>query len=144
MKNLKFLVIALTLIIGVSSCKKEDNGNNINSTSILGKWYLKKRVTNNFVNGVSSGENISSNFTIKDYTEFKTDGIGLNGDDGQEYPFTYKLTNEGKNLTFTEDGDTDSYTISTITDTELILYMESVYNQDGIVNKYTEELTLKR
>lgn len=43
MKNLKFLVIALALVIGISSCKKEEKAV-VDNISIVGKYRFRSNI----------------------------------------------------------------------------------------------------
>lgn len=140
MKNLKFLVIALALIVGVSSCKKEKN-----DTSIIGKWFMKSRVNKDFTNGELKSENTKTNFTSQDFIEFKDGGVVILGEGELVETATYRLSNDKKMLTLIEkDGGEDSYVIKTLNATDMVLYAEYTENEDGIIYKDTEEISLKR
>lgn len=113
----------------------------------MGSWLIKKSVEKQYVNGVFLDESASTNFTAEDYIEFKSDGKGIYSEIGDTDPFTYTIVDEGKKITVKYDGfynDLETYDIKTLNSTDLIIYTESTYTNNGATDKYTEELTLKR
>lgn len=146
MKNLKFLVIALALVIGISSCKKEEKSTDDNNTiksRIIGTWILQKTETNEFENGVlkftdnevEKGENS---------TEFKNDGTLTATDNNGISSGIYTITNNGKSLNITTEGKALTFEIRAIIPTDLELYREAISTTGSIARKLTLLYSFRR
>ncbi len=142
MKNLKFLVIALALVIGISSCKKEENASS-NNASIVGKWFFTKDAVKSYRNGVITKDTVYTPSSSNNI-EFKVDGRGDLWD-SDTVSFTYTLQNEGKKLTINyPENDKMEYDIKLLNNNELVLYDERVETQNSVSYKYTHESTYIR
>jgi hypothetical protein len=142
MKNLKLIV--LLLVIGISSCKKDDSKNDAPKpevkASIVGKWKLTGNKEISYKNGVKQEE----------YTTFQEGSIEFMNDGKavfEESDYTYKIEGENR-LLLTYKGDTEPYVnveITKLTASELVLSKEESHTaKNGDVFKTVTQLSFSR
>lgn len=146
MKKLGILfVLALTLGMSFVSCDKDDDGEKVIIPSIAGKWIYSKETTSVVGSDVVITEHDyedNQSGCEKDYIEFKSGGV-LNvveyyKDDieCEEEKFTGTWSQNNNKLVVTEDGDTETYTIISVTADELKYKEVYVYNGVSYVITY--------
>ncbi len=151
MKNLKFLVIALALVIGISSCKKEEKAAVIDSISIVGTWVLVKDVSRTYKDGIFVKEDIyqvpniqvALTSPIKDGLVLKNDGTGDYYEKGGAFPITYSVQGNATLTIRQQDGKyTDTHQILLLNSTDLV-YLETGTTYTGGYSN-DNEYSLKR
>lgn len=144
MKKFKLLLVFFTAVsIGLTSCKKDgepkpDTPEQTEAKSkIVGKWFITKAVFTLTESGQDATPTQYNEFDDTQFFNFKSD---LTVD------ISYKVKNGTFTYTFSEDAKTlatsspnDTYTVKTLTETELIL----VKNHTGDP-KMTEEITFRK
>ena len=147
MKNFKFLsLLFLTVVVGFSSCKKDDESKAEVMASIVGKWGITKTVDVPYVGTAKGPAETVITFTAEDYIDFKSDGTATYSEVGDTDPATYTINAETKKLTvkFTGTTQTVVYDIKTLNATDLVLYDEEILVQGGITYKFTTETSFKK
>lgn len=149
MKNLKTLVIALALVIGVSSCKKEEKAVVVASSSIVGTWDLT--YTENYFYLMGNLVFLGSGTVDGLYTlEFKNDGTVKSSDKVEVINGTYFFTENGKFITlnFPVKSLKYQFEIKSLYSSELVLFREELSEgtapKGGKYDKFTVLNTFKR
>jgi hypothetical protein len=148
MKNLKFLVIALALLIGIAGCKKEEKAV-VDNNSIVGTWVSASRLQHEYLDGILMNTPKAQDITEEYTLEFKSDGSWHSIDRTGNYKGTYTLTENGGvlNAKFLDEelGEVnEKYEIRVLNSIELVYYIEHIRTVDGKVNKGTTLTTFKR
>lgn len=155
MKKFKFLAIVLALVIGISSCKKEEKAVENNSI-IVGTWILVKEVSKTYKNNVLLKEDVyeipsiqaALALPIQSGLFLKNDGTGNYYERGGVFPITYTVQSNSI-LTIISDGGkyTDIHPIILLNNTDLV-YLERGTIERGTANTNGErtdtEYSLKR
>lgn len=156
MKNLKFLVIALALLIGIASCKKEEKAVVVDNP-IVGTWVITKELRKGYRNGNLTSESINpynkeenlalplTDVSVEAF-EFKNDGTGNYYEKGKiEEVFNYN-SNSVNIVIFWNGTLKEDHTIKSFNNNVLVLNTETekTKNSEGEVIFYTREFTLKR
>ncbi len=139
MKQFKTLVLLFAVLsLALGSCKKDEEA------SILGKWYKKKEVTKETVNGTAQDETTTTDYDNSDYVEFKDNGQAIVSEEGETESFTYSYDEKNKKLSVTDSEGTRTMDVKTISDSDLVLYEEETMSQSGFTYKYSNEVTFHR
>jgi len=114
-------IILLTVII--LSCKDDDKSP---APSITGKWQGTLLTADVAISGVPTDTRNDSTFNA--IVEFKTDGTVTITDDGQTSTGTWSQNGDKIDMSATFGTDridlSGTYTIKTLTDTKLVLYID--------------------
>ncbi len=142
MKKFKLLLLLIAAgSIGLTSCKKNNEpkpdtqAQTEAKSKILGKWFITKAVFTK--NGLDATPAEYNEFDDTQFFNFKSDltvDISYKVKSGT---FTYTFSEDGKTLVTSSPNDT--YTVKTLTDTELILV--KYHTGDP---KMTEEITFRK
>ncbi len=130
----------------MSACKKNSNDVIDDKATIVGKWYQKKSVASAYENGVKKGaDDVDSDFTVKDYIEFKSNGKAVSGS-SNGIESSYTVTGNKVKITYSNPSDNQEFTINKLTSTDLVLYWEyDIQMKNGVVvYKEATELTFKK
>ena len=152
MKHAKLLIFLFAaIIVGFTSCRKNSPGEDaapkpdteeqVNAKSkILGKWYIEKAVFTKYTDGQVSDTETFTEFDDTQFFDFKTETnleISYSKKIGN---FTYTFTEDAKTLKTSSPSDT--YSVSVLTDTDMILVKE--HTATSTTAKMTEEITFKK
>ena len=125
MKNKILLMLIFILSIAVNACKKESTAA---QASIVGKWYLNKKASLLYNNGVQINAVTKTNYTTDDFAQYYKDGTGYSSNTTAISPniseFNYTL--KGTTLVqFNSVGNTgQTETITSLTATKLSIHAE--------------------
>jgi hypothetical protein len=146
--QLSVAILFLSFVI-LSGCKKDDSDDA--NANLNGKWAATKEQWKDYVNNQLVDEGTDTDFDADDWViEFKSNGTYVEYEDGEvEEEGTYSLQNDGKKLVKKsnddDDNDEDVYTVKTLTSSDLVLYSEETYVENGNQNhKYIEEFSFKK
>src|SRR5690606_17795409 len=125
MKKVVFLMLAMTMSLGMISCSSDDDSGNGPNYSVVGRW----EVASYTVNGVDIEE-----CSLNGIRQFRTDSSYLqdefvedeegNCTETIDSPIVGTYTKSGNNFSTTIDGVTKSYTLDFISETEFTLTEE--------------------
>ncbi len=135
----KLIILASASLFVFSSCKKDDDEENI---SIVGDWKLTKTEIK-YGNGASESETpnnceAQTTFTFGNDNKvtskvYFNDGTACLSD---TYTGTYDYDDNSNTLTLTENGYTDTYSVTSLTSSEFVLLSDSDdYDDDGKVDR---------
>ena len=125
MKNFTFLMLLMTTV-AFTSCKKDDEDQQ--RKDIIGKWFVKKTIEKEIVNGVTISEDTDTNFGTDYYFEFTKDGKMIENIDGDQYPATYQVKDNNRVAITFQGEDAHDYEIRKLNSSEMVLYVE---DEDG-------------
>ena len=143
MKRILLIMSIIFMAFGFSACSEDDepqggeggsNSGVVNSSKIVGHWKAIKCKASGSETYLPSGmEEIR--YPSGSYIEFRSNGEGTsNFSDFLTTYFTYKLSGKTLTMTFRHDGNSDSYTITRLTKSELI--MSQIYSDEERYDYY--------
>ncbi|TDX87196.1 lipocalin family protein [Epilithonimonas xixisoli] len=135
----KLILLASVSLFAFTSCKKDDDEE---TNSIGGDWKLNKTEIK-YGNGSSESETpntceAQTTFSFKNDNKvtskvYYNDGTRCISD---TYTGNYSYDSDSKILTLTESGETDTYSVTTLTSSEFVLLSDSDdYDGDGKVDR---------
>ncbi len=143
MKKIKLFVMLLA-VAAITSCEKDDSTND--SSSILGKWYIKQTVETEFEGGIEVDKETETDFNSQDYVEFTSGGRMIEKDhSGYSDERNYSIVS-GK-LILSEIGDPndkEEYEIKELTASKLVLYNDETEVYQGVTYREIVEVTFQR
>lgn len=129
MKKLFFCVVALLAALSFNACSdSEDDGPNIDTSKLLGKWVALARYdyvaeSDSYVE-FNDYDHPIDDFVLN-FQDEKTVLISSSEKSEYSYPYTYTLN--GSQITIQEEsGYTYSYKITLLTDTQLELWKKDI------------------
>lgn len=125
MKNFT-LFILLIMIAAFTGCKKDEEDQQ--RKDIVGKWFVKKTVEKEIVNGVTISEDTDTDFGTDYYFEFTSDGKMIENIDGDQYPGTYQVKDNNHVAITFQGEESHDFEIRKLNSSEMVLYVE---DEDG-------------
>jgi hypothetical protein len=138
MKNPILILIALiTLFVG---CKIDVAGvpQSTNNTMLNGTWYLKSKITDNFVGAFASPPDTAKNFTKNDFYTFNADNTvnyaSSSNTTIQKNYYSLTTTTSGQTLTIgsAAGGAGNAYTVNKLSIDSLILFTTTTTTPSGV------------
>lgn len=126
-----------------SACDKDKDEN---SSTIVGKWFIKAEYDKAYLNGTLSYSDTTDDYTTSDYIEFKSDGsfASMNADPDDNSNGTYTYDGSSKMLVLSDGTYSDTTTVTTLTADKLILYSEESESFEGSNYKYSYEIHFEK
>ncbi len=125
--TLTVLLLVITVMLGIS-CKKENITPKTTQEKILGKWKIQSVSENYFFSGMPHVNTFSG---VGEYADFRNDGKVYSFSRNNYDTAAYGIISDTKMWI---DLSTDIFTIQTLTDAELKLYLK----EDIAAGEYTE------
>ena len=115
------LIVSLSVIIGISGCKKEKS----NPTALItGKWHWVEQVYDGYTNNqLTSHEDYTATLDPLSYFEFDADGKFIENPQDKNGSFkygTYQL--QGDSLIINDSGDISRWAIKTLSSSSLVIH----------------------
>lgn len=127
-----FLALTLVLSVGFSSCSDDDEASIGSESDLIGTWQCTYGEITATVDGET--ESYSDEFDMK--IKFNENGTAIL--DNKTYSWSYK----GNKLTLNYDGDgQETFTVTTLTNTKLVMEMHLKTKEDGVTYELYEKLT---
>ena len=137
----KFLLFAAAAIVLMSCTKKSTpTPTNVNTASIIGKWYVATDTVSEYRNGVLV-ENDTTTFNHTSYLQFNADNTGVSYDVIATNNFTYTKSGSVITASFPQhasDGTVEpplieTYTIKKLTENSLLIGTNVVFDYGTVV-----------
>lgn len=139
MRNLKIFALLLAVSVAFTSYKNDDS-----RAALLGQWHINKEVTLNFENNKNVNEEIQLSDQNEHFIKINSNSTGFWETDGNAVPFTYSLDSQGKLFTMIISGVKAVYTVKTLSETNMVLYIEDTATHNGVAYKESTEYTLSK
>lgn len=154
MKKNRFYYLAMVLCIlafGFTSCEKEDD-DDFDSSAIYGYWQAVSAEYQEYANGKLVDEDFFSEPEDEIWgIRFTKDGDWYNWEEsyytGQiemEYGGDFTCKNGKLKVYNSEEGGYLTFTIETLTSTQMVLTITETYTEDGVKYKYVEKETFRK
>lgn len=127
------------LSVGFTACGDDDDDDGVSADKLVGTWELYWNAGYQKSNGEEDRWDEAVTEADKEKITFKADGTGVNDDNES---CTWKL--DGKKLTITSGGESETVTLLKLNSAELIVeYFEKGTDEDGTY-EYYDKFTYKK
>jgi len=143
MKHKYLLLIIPAVLLCLQACKK-DPANINTSITVVGKWQMTKHDLKLVKDGVQIGETIRTSYTKYDFTQYFSDGTGIQSAQGaKDAPSlnTFQYTLKNNIITqYVTGGAGIEETITKLTETEFAIHYESQIPDPSHAGQYNTEV----
>ena len=145
MKKIVLVFVSVVILGSIfSSCTKEGGNGDVDMSLVAGKWLLSRStVTSSGITLPYSNTNLKNEEGCsKDFIEILSGAVVKNGDYGLNCVFTEKTgtwSQSGNtiNINVTGTSFNDTFDVTTLTSTELVLKINGTYSgQSGVLTLY--------
>ncbi|HWZ15704.1 MAG TPA: hypothetical protein VNW95_10755 [Mucilaginibacter sp.] len=144
MRSMRTLGTILFLLICLNGCKKDSTPLSQDSKKlIVGKWFTFSHLSRLYYNGVAVDSTFKQNFTTNDFSQYFSDGTGIQSTNYQPAPslslFHYTINGLNLNQFNSSDNSSVAEVITTLTSTDLSLNYALIIADPGSGRVYTEK-----
>lgn len=144
MRSMRVWGTILFLLICVNGCKKESISSSQDPKQlIIGKWFTFSHLSRLYYSGVAVDSTFKQNFTVSDFSQYFSDGTGIQSANNQPAPslslFRYTINGSNLNQFNSSDNSSIAEVITKLTATDLWLNYTLIIPDPGSGKIYTEK-----
>ncbi|MDB5123912.1 MAG: hypothetical protein JWP94_2041 [Mucilaginibacter sp.] len=144
MRSIHALGTILFLLICLHGCKKGSTPSSQDSKKlIVGKWFTSSHLSRLYYNGVAVDSILKNNFTTSDFSQYFSDGTGIQSANDQPAPslslFNYTINGSNLNQFNSSDNSSLAEVITKLTSSDLSFNYTVIIADPGSGKIYTEK-----